>query len=321
MAWEVLETAREVALESDHVRIDDHALSLFAEDLLQRRFLVPTWDPRYHYVDGTAATVAYLLVLDTVNFCFWPLPGQTRWEIAWGSEILSGYFGVAAALKRAFESGGPVRNARSLAVLQMDSLQKIFSGNGSLQLLNERLHALRELGAVLLDSYQGKASHLVEAASGSALDLARLLARELSSFRDTARYKGKEVLFYKRAQLFAADLWGAFHGTRWGRFTDMDRLTAFADYKLPQVLCRLGILHYAAPLQEKVDRMERIEGGSPEEVEIRANTIWAVHRIGEELRRQGKEIRDFELDWLLWHLGQEDRWRERPYHRTVSIFY
>jgi hypothetical protein len=28
-----------------------------------------------------------------------------------------------------------------------------------------------------------------------------------------------------------------------------------------------------------------------------------------------------EIDRILWHLGQEDRFRKKPYHRTVTIYY
>jgi hypothetical protein len=61
--------------------------------------------------------------------------------------------------------------------------------------------------------------------------------------------------------------------------------------------------------------------GSPDEVEIRANTIWAVELIREELKQGGKAFRAFEIDWLLWTLGQSDEFRAKPYHRTVTILY
>jgi hypothetical protein len=67
--------------------------------------------------------------------------------------------------------------------------------------------------------------------------------------------------------------------------------------------------------------MEPIAPGSPEEVEIRANTVVAVERIKEEARGLGLRIRSHEIDGLLWHMGQGDAYRERPYHRTVTVFY
>ena len=37
-----------------------------------------------------------------------------------------------------------------------------------------------------------------------------------------------QVFFYKRAQIFVADLWGAFHGMGLGEFADIAELTMFA---------------------------------------------------------------------------------------------
>jgi hypothetical protein len=136
-----------------------------------------------------------------------------------------------------------------------------------------------------------------------------------------ATYKGRKVYFYKRAQIFTTDLHAAFGGKGWGHFEDLDQLTAFADYKLPQVLRHMGILFYAEELARKVDQEILLEAGSVEEVEIRANTIWAVETIRRELNARGCPVRAFEVDWILWNMGQEDAYREKPYHRTATIFY
>jgi hypothetical protein len=101
----------------------------------------------------------------------------------------------------------------------------------------------------------------------------------------------------------------------------MAELTAFADYKLPQVLRHLGILNYSPELAQMVDNQVLLSPGSAEEIEIRANTIWAVEVIRQELERCGRKTRAFEIDWLLWNMGQEDTYRAKPYHRTVTIFY
>jgi len=101
----------------------------------------------------------------------------------------------------------------------------------------------------------------------------------------------------------------------------MKELTAFADYKLPQVLRHVGVFEYAPGLAEKVDRMLHLDPGSEEEVEIRSNTIWAVELIRQEMTRLEKDVRASEIDWLLWNLGQDDAFRAKPYHRTVTTFY
>ncbi|RJR43143.1 MAG: hypothetical protein C4576_14910 [Desulfobacteraceae bacterium] len=318
---EVLETSEWVSRRSLHVQIDEEALSQFAEDLIRYDPTIPPWDDKVHFFDGGTRSVAYLLVLDTLNFCFWPLPETPRWEVTIDSETFSGYYGLAASLKKALLSGMPVWDAGYLVSLTMNGLEEILGGRGRLQLMHDRLQNLQELGRVLCERFGGEPCRLVEASGGSALELARLLARNLASFRDEASYHGKKIFFYKRAQILAADLFGAFEGRGWGRFSDMEELTAFADYKLPQVLRRLGVFRYSPELARKIDSMTLIPAGSPEEVEIRANTVWAVELIRQELSRAGKERRAYEIDWILWNLGQDDTFREKPYHRTVTIYY
>lgn len=317
----VLETARNVARKSQQVQIDEHALTHFSGKLLKDEIEVPRWEGLYHFSGTAQATASYLLVLDSLNFCFWPAPGSVKWEIEYQSTRLSGYYGLAAALKRAIESGVPLIKAEYLAELTLRELKEILVGQGDLPLLEYRLQILNELGQTLLEEYKGQVVKLVESAAGSAIRLAELLAEKLISFQDVAEYQGHQVFFYKRAQIFGADLYGAFNGKDWGNFRDIDKLTAFADYKLPQVLRHLGIFDYAEALAQKVDQEIHLKAGCPDEIEIRANTIWAVELIRQELERMGKGLRAFEIDWMLWNLGQRREFKARPYHRTLTIFY
>ena len=318
---EILESTKKVVEKSIRVEIRTQALINFSRELGAANIQIPSWNYSYHYYGKGEEMVAYLLVLDSINFCFWPPPGKKKWEIDYQSEKISGYYALAASLKQAVESGIPITKARYLADLSLDELKQLLGGRGTLQLFEHRLQNLKELGQVLLKEYKGEACKLVEAAEKSAVKLVRLLAEKLGSFRDVGKYRGYDVFFYKRAQLFAADLYGAFQGKGWGCFFDMDQLTAFADYKLPQLLRHLGILHYSQELAEKVDQKVPLEAGSPEEVEIRANTIWAVELIRQELSQRGKELRSFEIDWILWNLSQKKEFKLKPYHRTATIFY
>lgn len=68
----------------------------------------------------------------------------------------------------------------------------------------------------------------IEEANGSAASLVNLLVDNFPCFRDIARFEGKKVRFYKRAQILVADLWACFEGTGYGRFHDIDSITMFA---------------------------------------------------------------------------------------------
>jgi hypothetical protein len=314
----ILESLQPVIAQSEHVRLDLEALSRFSREIVTANQDASTWNNAYHFSDGTEKTVAYVLVLDALNFCFW---GDPRWQVVRDGQTLSGYLALAAALKRAIIEKIPITDARFLSEISEKKLSQILRGQGRLHLWEKRLEILRETGAVLLKKYQGHAHYLVEAAQQSAVRLIQLLAQDFPSFRDEATYKGKGVLFFKRAQILAADLYGAFYGRRWGAFDDLDQLTAFADYKLPQVLRHLGILQYDPSLAGKIDRQELLMPGSPEEVEIRAHTLWAVELLRRKLAAQNYPWHAYEIDWMLWNLGQDDAYRVKPYHRTITIYY
>nr|BAL58681.1 hypothetical conserved protein [Candidatus Acetothermum autotrophicum] len=308
----VLESVRWVVERAEHVALDEDALRRSAQELA-RQSLNFAWDG-LHFRDGTARTVQYLFVLDSLNFCFWPEP---RWRY----HNLDGYVALATALRDAVLRGDRVLDASFLAQISREGLRGILDGENEIPLLDERVEILRECGAALQSRYDGQASKLVERAERSVVRLVDLLAQDFSSFRDEASYRGRTVYFYKRAQIFCADLYGAFGGRSWGEFSDIDELTAFADYKVPQVLRQLGILRYSPELAERIDRREELPAGSPEEIEIRAHTIWAVELLKRELEQLGRSLRSFEIDWLLWNLGQCEEFRQKPYHRTRTIFY
>jgi hypothetical protein len=129
------------------------------------------------------------------------------------------------------------------------------------------------------------------------------------------------VYFWKRAQIFVADLYHAFAGKGWGAFKDVERLTAFADYKLPQVLRQLGVITYHPELARRIDQRELLPAGSEEEVEIRATIIWAVEALREAFQQAGTAAVSMHVDQWLWRLGQLEAFRGRPYHRCRTIFY
>ena len=115
--------------------------------------------------------------------------------------------------------------------------------------------------------------------------------RLTSGFRDHSLYKGHQVFLYKRAQIFAADLWGAFNGQGYGEFNDIGSITIMADYIVPAVLRQLGVLKYSSTLASIIDANSEIGPGSEEEVELRACSIYAVEKMRELISmKSGKQV-------------------------------
>lgn len=283
----------------------------------------PVWYDQYHFQDGSERTVNWLLLLDALNFCFWAEKDQPRWQIEYRGETLNGYWAEAASLTRAVEEGMPLWDASYLRTISREDMAHIFRGIPSsppIPLFEQRVANAREVGQVLSERYDGQFSNAIEQARRNAVALTLLLASNFSSFNDVAQYRKHEVCFYKRAQICVADIHGAFGGKQWGDLRAMDQLTAFADYKLPQVLRHLGVLEYAPTLAERVDNQELIAQGSDEEIEIRAATIWACELLRRAMARHDRFTTAAAIDQRLWLLGQESTGM-RPYHRTRTMYY
>jgi hypothetical protein len=255
---------------------------------------VPAWNRRRHYVGDPERTAAYIFVLDTANFSFWGASG--------------GYWRLAEGLRDAFAAGLPLWEPERLAALTPDELR---SHVGELPMPEARVAALHELGE--LASHVGGFPALVKTTAAAQ---AAYLSESLPSFRDIALYQGREIPFLKRAQITAADL----HGAGVVTFPDLEVLTCFADYKLPQALRHFGALEYSERLARRVDDWRQLEAGEPAEVEIRAATVVAVERLRDQLSADGRELRSFEVDWMLWEVSQ-GLYPVRPHHRVRSVFY
>ena len=105
------------------------------------------------------------------------------------------------------------------------------------------------------------------------------------------------VHFYKRAQIAVSDIWAALGKKNSSsadtpaslqicQFNDMQKVTTFPDYRVPQILRHVGCLEYSPSLAKLVDEQVEIQKSSIDEVSIRAGTVVAV----EEIVKKVKEI-------------------------------
>ena len=260
----------------------------------------------------------FIFLFNSINFCYW---GNPKWTIKYRGKLYDGAWGMIASILRAIERGLPILDAEYLATLSRDDLLEILKGNVIIPLFDERLKILRENGEILTLKYNGKFSQLIEIANKDALKILNVLTTDFPSFNDFAFYGRQKVFFHKRAQLAISDVYRSFRGREFGDLKNIDQLTAFADYKLPQSLRKLRILEYSPELAAKIDNKIQIPSGSREEIEIRAHTIWAVELMKRELKTKIPDITSMDIDSYLWLLGQNKSPSDKPYHLTLTIFY
>lgn len=313
-----MESTAHVVKHARHVQIDLKRVQTVAQVLSLRPVPVPSWNFEHHFFDGTERTVTYIFLLDALNFSFW---GEPKWTVKHVQRGADGYWALASCLKKGVEQDPELLDADSLASLSPDALERILHGNVKIPMFIERWRNVRELGRVLRDRFGGSAARVVELANGDAAQLARLVAESFSSFSDTTIYDLHPVHFFKRAQILAGDLYGSFGAQKWGSFRNVDALTAFADYKLPQILRAWGILRYVPSLARRVDRKTPLAKDSAEEIEIRAAMIWAVELLRHALVAKGKELNSVQMDWFLWESSQSQIPGVKPYHRVRTIYY
>ena len=236
---------------------------------------------------------AYLLTLDTVNF------GSGWFPTLRKRPDCSGYFTVSWALADRFRAHGPWP-AAELAGMEAAEVARVLGQDPGHELMGLYAEALRQLGSFLGDR---RALDVVDEAGSSAERLAGMLADGMPFFRDEG--------FYKRAQIVANDL--TLAGV--AEFSDIDRLTIFADNLVPHVLRVDGVLRYDPELAARIDAGELLPPGRDER-EIRACALHACEQIA-----AATGVPPRLLDVTLWNRGQESRYKAIPRHRTRTTAY
>ncbi len=314
----VLESVASVVPLLRHVRIDQAQLERICSGLSPDMLQLPTWDFPVFVRDDGDSLAGQVLLFNSINFCYW---GEPRWEVEYTGQWWDGALALLDAIHRALDEGVPILEGAYLARLSEAEFEYILRGRGRLHLMPERLAIWHEVGRVLTEQFGGRFTEVIAAAGGDALALAHLLTERFPSFRDVWTLEGQPVRFYKRAQLATAMLFEAFGGASWGNLARTDRLTVFADYKLPQVLRRLGILVYDPELAAVVDSQTLIPAGDRREVEIRAATVWSAELMRRCLSPRLPHVTALHLDYWLWYAGRDQGPGLKPYHRTLTTAY
>ncbi len=303
----ISESLEPVLKQANHVHVDKttNFAKIFERNKLNHWLSISPFD--INQLDENEK-LGYLITLDSISFSYWGCP---KWAVNYQGKEYDGAQALMACLGRALGEGFPIFDPKYLAAMKRRDLEQILRGNIEIPLLDERLRIINEVGNITEEKFRGDFRSILDEAQNDAIQLVNVLVNNFPSFEDFSLYRKKRVCFNKRAQLLASDL---------NYFFDLDnvnRLTACADYKLPQVLRRHGILQYSDDLLQKIRRGEEIPVGSEQEVEIRAHTIHAVELIKEQIT----DVTANQVNDYLWLEGQVKLKTDEPYHLTRTTAY
>lgn len=312
-------TTRFVSTHATDVRINHQAIESLAQEWSRKKITIPQWQSPIHLNShDEKILLIYVIVLDSMNFCFWQKGKQ--WSIRYRGKTYSRSAAFETSLTRFFKTYPQKANFKFFSQISKKELADIFIGIGQIPLLEKRQKILRAVSHTMEKKYNGDPRLLLKKAGRKLSRLIPLIVKELPSFNDEARYRDKKIYLWKRAQILAADIYGALRGKNDAAFTDLNYLTLFADYRLPQLMQYLGILEYSPHLEKKIKKQQLIPAGSREEIEIRSATIQAGEFLRHAFTKHGKKLYPHELDWLLWKKAKSIR-MDIPHHLTKTTNY
>ncbi|KAL9593582.1 MAG: hypothetical protein Q9219_007487 [cf. Caloplaca sp. 3 TL-2023] len=334
----VLKDAEYVYNHSIDVALDTHgtksAASTIWKLMQEKNYSPKTWSEHtLHPKTKDESAVNFIFLMDLLNFCFWSEHSdpQQSFSVEYRGQEFNGYWSLVASVHRALEQDIPItKPAFWINEIEFsdDLLKGVFRSATSepIPLLDQRIRCIREAGRILASEFNGSVLSLIDQANHSAASLVHLLTTYFPCFNDTAKLESKTIHFHKRAQIFVADLWACFEGRSFGSFHDIDTITMFADYRIPQMLHSLGCLRYGPSLENHIRNLREIESGCSWEVQLRGCSIWCVELIRREIIRQHPkaEINAILIDFFLYDMMKQ-RVKEGiesiPHHRTRSIWY
>ncbi len=316
----VLTTTKQVVDQAQDVELNHDAIVAFLKQVESEE--LQTTDVNLAQRDWPLnQLIPLIFVFNTINFCFWAKQSQTKWTVNVFGEELDGATALFSCLEKELESNPKMVSGKYLANLTQEKLARILAGNVEIPLLEQRLQCLREAGQVLAEQFGGSFFNVWLKGKKDALQLVSLLVDNFPHFNDVSEYHGEKVAFYKRAQLNSKMIHDTLISQGKQGLTNLDQLTAFADYKIPQMLRKLSVVSYSLSLVRKIDSYQLIEPNSAAEIEIRAASIWGVELIRQELRKQHDFVTAAHVDSLLWTRSQKKFKDDKPYHRTETIYY
>jgi hypothetical protein len=269
--------------------------------------------------------IDFILVADVIDTAFTDFDRHEKFQVDYLGKHWSDSEAEFACIKRALDNGFPFLDGNYLERITRAELQQIFQGNIEMPMLDEKLEVLHQAGRVLAENYGGRFYRFVHSCSPRLYDngngLIDRLVKEFPRFNDSSLLDGREIRFYKLAQLGIWMLYATLGRTGKFRVDDIAKMTAFADYIVPVALRLHGITSYSAELENAIESHKLIPRDSRREIEIRAHCIYATALLTEEinkLRPPNRQVLIPQIDARFWFPFHTTSW---PHHLTRTIMY
>ena len=264
-----------VATNSKYVSINYEKLDEYIKTIDYEKIKFWLSSNPYNLFDmGIDKTINFMLIFDSIDYCFW---GQPKWTIG----TIDGKKDGSDALLYALLNYVKNLNKIDFTNVSFEEFSNILKGNIEIPFLRERYDTVISICNVVNKRMNGNFYSYIKDINVDT-ELFDIIINNFADFCDEREYDGNKVYFYKLAQLLTSDILHIkelISGTK----VDYSHLVGCADYKIPQTLRALGILKYNDELSNIIDNKVLIDKNSKYEVEIRANMIAVINYINSKL--------------------------------------
>lgn len=322
---QVLSSTLPVIAASRNVRTSEEGIRNVAGWMAYEEFGLPDGSFLFDFGHDPDVLTDLVMFESALNFAFTDFETSVKFEVDYQGVRYVDSEAMVACMHRAWSAGAPILEGSWMASVTRRDLANLFEGTVEMPMLDERVAVLHEVGATLVERFDGR-SHVWAAsceramyAGGNGM-LERLLA-DFPRFVDSSTYDGHRVGFYKLAQLCLWMLHAVFVRLGQEGLRDLSRMTAFADYIVPVALRLLGITEYTPDLEARINGGVLIPRDSPDEIEIRAHTVYATAMLTtaiNDLRPPDKQLVIPQIDFRLWKTYHATFW---PHHLTRTTMY
>lgn len=297
---------------SDYVSVDLNKIKHFVQS-------ISNWNYNYwmsdikEYLDEKKCII-FAFLCESINFCFWGNENNNdnNYENYIGSEELF------SNLKQSIKNDASILELnRLMNITEEEFINIIGIEFKDSPLFQVRYKLLKDTIYVIYNKNENFYKELFSLKSD--IELLNYITQNFWHFDDMSKYKNQIIRFNKRATLLVNDLY-QLSDTIKNNIKSLDNLTGCADYAVPRLLCECGILNYNDELSKIIYSNSLIEHNSGMEIEIRANTLYALELIKDALKEKNIYLNSVEIDNIIWNM-RTDKEHSMPVHKTITIYY